>query len=329
MKMKASVYEKYGPPSVLSLKEIERPVPKSKEILIKVHAATVNRSDCAMLTAKPFIMRGFTGLFGPKKPVLGTDFAGEVVEIGAEVQQFKVGDKVFGFDDQGVQSHAQFMAIREDKGMDVMPEKISFEEAAASIEGFHYAYNFVNKVDLKPGEKVMLNGATGAIGSAALQILKYYGARVTATCNTKNLELIKSLGADRVIDYLKEDFTQDQEQYEYVFDTVGKSTFAKCKPLLKDKGIYISSELGPLAQNLPLTIFTPLLSKFPGQSNNKIVRFPYPPNIKRSVLLVKKLIEENKFKPVIDRRYKLENIADAFTYVLSGQKTGNVVIVFE
>ncbi len=325
-KMKASVYTRYGQPEVLKIESLDMPVPADNEILVKVYATTVNRSDCAMLTAKPFIMRMGGGLFHPKKKILGTDFAGEVEMTGKNVTRFKKGDKVFGFDDSGLLTHAQYTSIAEKKAISLMPENSSFEEAAASLEGAHYAYNFINKVVLKKGQKVLINGATGAIGSACLQLCVYFGAEVTAVCNTKNIDLVRSLGAIRIIDYTKEDFTKDGNEYDFVFDTVGKSSFGKCKPLLKPGGIYISSELGWMAENIYYSLFTPLYAKLPAPGSGKIVRFPLPINILKSVHLVKDLVEKGKFKPVIDRVYPLEDIAEAFSYVLSGQKTGNVVI---
>ena len=245
--MKAIVHTKYGPPDVIELKDVEKPTPKDNEVLIRVFAATVNRTDCAILMAKPFIMRFVTGLFKPKSPITGTDFAGKVEAVGKGVASFKVGDKVFGFDDNGLGSHAKYMTISEDKPVTTIPNTIAYEQAAASVEGAHYAINFINKVNLENRHKVLVNGATGAIGSAAVQILKYYGVNVTAVCNTKNIELVKSLGASKVIDYTKEDFTKDEQKYNFVFDTVGKSSFAKCKPLLYPVGAYISSELGYMA----------------------------------------------------------------------------------
>jgi NADPH:quinone reductase-like Zn-dependent oxidoreductase len=318
--MKAIVCIKYGPPDVLQLKEIEKPVPKDNEVLIRVHAATVNRTDCAMLRAKPFIMRFITGLRKPKKTIPGTDFAGKIEAVGKNVSLFSVGQAVFGFDDEGLGSHAQYMTLAEGNAMATMPDNITYAQAAASIEGAHYAYNFINKVDIQIGSKVLVNGATGAIGSAAVQLLKYFEASVTAVCRAENAELVKSLGAEKVIDYTKEDFTRSKETYNFVFDTVGKSSFAKCKPLLESGGGYISSELGGMAQNLFFAMVTPLIGR-------KKVIFPMPLDRGRSVRLIKKLIEKGKFNPVIDRQYALEDIADAFRYVESGQKIGNVVIV--
>ncbi len=320
--MKAVNYTKYGSPDVLQIIEIDKPIPKDNEVLIKVYATTVNRTDCATIRAKPFFMRLVTGLIAPKKQIPGTDFSGEIEAIGKAVISFKVGDNVFGFDDEGLCSHAQYLVLAEDQGLTIIPENCSYEQAAASIEGAHYAYNFINKVKIENGPKILVNGATGAIGSAAVQLLKVFEVDVTAVCNSKNLELVKSLGADRVINYEEEDFTQQNQKYDYVFDTVGKSSFVKCKPLLNSGGVYISSELGWMYQNLFLVLVTRILG-------NKKVIFPVPTDIKGSVLLIKRLIVEGKFKAVIDRRYPLEEIADAYRYVETGQKTGNVVITMK
>lgn len=320
--MKAAIRRRYGSFDNLKIETVEKPTVKDNEILIRVYATTVNRTDCAVLTGKPFIMRFFTGFLKPKLPIPGTDFAGRIEAVGNNVKSFKVSDRVWGFHDQGLSSQAEYMVFPEDGAMSIIPDNITYEQAAASLEGTHYAYNFINKVNLKRGDKILLIGATGAIGSALLQFLKYYDIYVTAVCNTKNLELIKSLGADRIYDYTKEDFTEDDEKYDFVFDAVGKSTFAKCKPLLKQGGVYISSELGPMAQNPFLALITKVFG-------DKKVIFPIPSDIKGSIQFTKTLIEKEKFKPLIDRYYPLENIGEAYRYVGSGQKTGNVLISFE
>jgi NADPH:quinone reductase-like Zn-dependent oxidoreductase len=320
--MKAIVCTKYGPPEVLELKEVAKPTPKDNEVLIKIHATTVNRTDSATLRAKPFFARLVTGIFKPNSPILGTEFAGKIKAVGKNVSSYKVGDKVFGFNESGLGSHAQYMTMSEDKALTTIPRNITYEQAAASTEGAHYAYNFIKKVNIKSGQKVLVNGATGAIGSAAVQLLKYFGAHVTAVCNTKDFELVKSLGADKVIDYTKEDFTKDDQDYSFIFDAVGKSTFAKCKPLLQPDGVYISSELGPMAQNLFFALITPIIG-------NKKVIFPLPTDCRGSVLFIKKLIEKGKFKAVLDRKYPLEEIIEAYKYVETGQKIGNVVITVE
>lgn len=317
--MKAVLHKKYGPPSVLKIEEIERPIPKENEVLVRVHAATVNRTDCAILRAKPFIMRFVVGFFNPNNPITGTDFAGKIEAVGNAVTNFKVGDKVFGFDDIGLNSHAEYLTIAADQAMLSMPKNMNYKEAVACCEGVHYAYNTINKVDIKKGQKVLVNGATGAIGSAALQFSKYLGAEVVAVAQGKDFDLVKSLGADRVIDYINEDFTKENQKYDYIFDTVGKNSFPKCKSLLNDGGIYISSELGWMAQNLFFTLSTSIFGK-------KKVIFPIPKDTKASLKYIKDLVEEGKFQAVIDRIYPIEEIQDAYTYVETGQKIGNVII---
>ncbi|MFC1899835.1 NAD(P)-dependent alcohol dehydrogenase [Chloroflexota bacterium] len=324
--MKAIVYTKYGPPDVLEFREVTKPNPKDKEVLIKIYATTVNRTDSATIRAKPFFARFVTGVFNPKRQTPGTEFAGKIEAVGKNATTYEVGDKVFGFDDTGSGAHAQYMTISEDKALTIIPTNITYEQAAASTEGAHYAYNFIKKVNIKSGQKILVNGATGGIGSAAVQLLKYFNVNVTGVCNEKNIELVKSLGADKVIDYTKEDFTKDTEKYNFVFDTVGKSSFAKCKPLLKPGGVYISSDLGYMAQNVFLPLITPIIKPMIG---SKKTIFPIPTDISGSVLFIKKLIEEGKFKTVIDRKYPLEKIIEAYRYVETGQKTGNVVITVE
>ncbi len=318
--MKAVHYSKYGNPAkVLQVKEIERPVPKADELLVRVYATTVNRTDEGIVTARYVVSRLYSGLLKPIKPIPGTDFSGTVEAVGEAVTQFKTGDKVFGFNDEGLSSHAEYLTIGENKALAIMPKNISYEEAAASLEGFHYAYNFINKVKLQRGQKVLVNGATGAIGSAAIQLLKYYETEITAIADTKNLELVRSLGAIRVIDYTREDFTLEKEKYNFIFDAVGKSSFKKCKPLLTKGGTYISSELGAYGSNLFFALATPLFGA-------KKVIFPFPVNLKRSILFVKKLIDGGHFKAIIDRIYPLEEAVTAYEYVQEGQKTGNVVL---
>lgn len=319
-KMKAVICNNYGPPSSLQFKEVDRPVPKAEEVLVKVKASTINRTDCAILRASPFIMRFVTGLFKPGNPILGTEFSGIVKNVGKDVENFKEGDLVFGFYDPGLGAHAEYLTIHKNKPIALLPDELSFIEGAASLEGAHYAYTTIKNVKIEKGQKILLNGATGAIGSAALQMLVHLGVEVTAVANTKNIELIKSLGAKRVIDYLKEDFTLENEKYDYIFDTVGKSSFGKCKKQLVDGGVYISSELGWMCENIFYSLFTPVFGK-------KKVKFPIPTNIPESIAYVKKLIAAKAFKTVIDREYPLNEIVAAYEYVEKGEKTGNVVIV--
>ena len=315
--MKASIRRRYGSPDQIKIENIEKPIPKDNEVLIKVHATTVNRTDCANLTAKPFLMRFFLGFFKPRKIIVGTDFAGEVITIGKNVKSFNIGDKVFGFIDIGSKSQAEYIATTVEE-LFLIPEKIDYKEAAASLEGANYAYTFIHKVNIQSGQKILINGATGGIGSALLQFVRQYDVKITATCNTKNIKLIQSLGADKIYDYTKEDFTDNTDKYDFIFDAVGKSTFGKCKPLLKEKGIYISSELGPYSQN----IFYPLLTS----GLSKKVIFPIPYSKQKTIPYICNLLEKGKFKPVIDREYSLEDISIAYEYVITGEKTGNVII---
>jgi len=323
--MKAIVYTEYGSPDVLQLKEVEKPAPRDNQVLIKVHATTVNRTDYATIGGIPFFARLFTGIFGPRKEIPGTEFAGEIEAVGKSVSSLEVGDRVFGFDGQGSGSHAQFMTISEDKATTI-PSDLTYEQAAPSTEGAHYAYNFIKNVNMKSGQGVLVNGATGAIGSAAVQLATYFGAEVAAVCNTQNMELVRSLGAYKVIDYTREDFTKDEEKYDFVFDAVGKSSFAKCRPLLRSGGIYISSDLGYKAQNVFLPLITPIIKPMIGK---KKTVSPFPTDIRGSILLIRKLMEEGRFRAVIDREYPFEQIIEAYRYVGTGQKTGNVIITVE
>ncbi|NND33436.1 MAG: NAD(P)-dependent alcohol dehydrogenase [Saprospiraceae bacterium] len=315
--MKASIRRKYGLPDQIRIENITKPVPQDNEVLVKVYATTVNRTDCANLTAQPFIMRFVLGLFRPGKIILGTDFAGEVIAIGKTVKKFSVGDRVFGFNDTGAESQAEFTTAVEND-LFTIPEKIDYQQAAASLEGAHYAYTFIHKVNIQPGQKILINGATGGIGSALLQFVRQNDVHIAATCNTKNIKLVQSLGASKIYDYTKEDFTHDKIKYDYIFDAVGKSTFGKCKSLLNEGGVYISSELGPFAQNV-------FYSLAPSISGKKVI-FPIPYSKRKTIPYIRSFLEKGNFKPVIDREYLLEDISQAYEYVLTGQKTGNVVV---
>jgi NADPH:quinone reductase-like Zn-dependent oxidoreductase len=317
--MKAARRQHYGGPEVISVVELPVPRPAANEILVRVHNATINRSDCALLSASPFIMRFFAGLRAPKLKTLGTDFAGSVAAIGDGVTGFEKGDRVWGFCDMGLASHAEYLTISQAAAVTKIPDGVDFVTAAASIEGAFYAHNFINKVDVAVGSRVLVNGATGGIGSALLQFCKNAGATVTAVGNTKNLERLTSLGADKTIDYEREDFTRGDGPYDFVFDAVGKSTFGKCKRLLAPKGVYMSSELGPFVQNPFLALATPLL---PGR---KVV-FPLPSDPKGFLQQMGALLAAGRFAPLIDHHVGLDGIVEAFRYVASGQKTGNVVL---
>ncbi len=317
--MKAIIQTRYGPPEVLQLKEVPKPTPKDNEVLIKVYTTTVNRTVCGFRSAEYFISRFFSGLLKPNNQIRGNEFAGVIEGLGKDVKSFKPGDKVFGYNDTTLGAHAEYMTIAEDASITTMPESITYEEAAPITEGAHYALCDIRAANIKRGQKVLINGATGAIGSAAVQLITWFGAEVTAVCNTKNVALVKSLGAHEVIDYTQQDFTKLNTQFDVVFDAVGKSSFGKCKPILKKKGIYMSTELGYLSQNPFLALITPWLG-------GKKVLFPIPTISKKDIEFLKELVETKKFKPVIDRSYPLEETIEATRYVETRQKTGNVVI---
>lgn len=319
MKMKAIVYSKYGPPEVASLMEVPKPLPKDNEVLIKVYSSTVNRTDSGFRSAEYFISRFWSGLFRPKYQILGSEFAGIIEEIGQDVTTFKKGDKVFGFNDKTFGGHGEYLTVAETEAVVCMPDNLNFDEAAAITEGSHYALVDIRAANVKPGHNVLVYGATGAIGSAAVQLLKHFGAIVTAVCNTKNVSLIKSLGADIVIDYQTQDFTKTENKFEFIFDAVGKSSFGQCKPLLTEEGIYISTELGKNGENLLFALTTKLRS-------GKKLLFPIPSITKQDVMFLKELVESGKFMPVIDKHYSLGQIVEAYKYVESGQKTGNVIL---
>ena len=317
--MRAIVYTKYGPPEVAKLMEVPKPLPKDNEVLIKVYASTVNRTDSGFRSAEYFISRFWTGILRPKHQILGCEFAGIIEEIGKSVTTFKKGDKVFGFNDKTCGGHGEYLTIAETDAVTTMPDNLSFHEAAALTEGAHYALVDIRAAKIEPGQNVLAYGATGAIGSAAVQLLKHFGTKVTAVCNTKNVELVKSLGADIVIDYQTQDFTQTENKFQFIFDAVGKSSFGQCKPLLTEKGIYISTELGKNAENIFFALTTPIWG-------GKKVLFPIPTINKEDVIFLKELVEKGEYKPLIDRHYKLDQIVEAYKYVESEQKTGNVVI---
>jgi NADPH:quinone reductase-like Zn-dependent oxidoreductase len=318
--MRAAVRDRYGLPEVVRVVEVEKPAVKDRDVLVRVHATTVNRTDCGLRAAKPWIYRLFLGLRRPRRTVLGTEFAGEVEAVGDGVTTFKVGDRVFGFSGTTFGAHAEFLVMPEEGSMmATIPEGLTFEEAAPGSEGSHYALSSIRAAKVRRGQDVLVYGATGAIGSAAVQLLKQLGATVTAVCATDQLDLVKGLGADRVIDYTAEDFTRDGHRYDVVMDAVGKSSFGRCKRLLKPRGLYLSSDLGPLSQNPLLALVTPL-------GRGRRVRFPIPRSDPGVMAHLKELIESGAFRPVVDRRYPLEEIVEAYRYVETGRKVGNVVI---
>jgi NADPH:quinone reductase-like Zn-dependent oxidoreductase len=317
--MRAAVRTSYGPPDVVRIAEVPKPTPKDNQVLVRVHASTVNRTDCGFRAGRPFFVRALTGLPQPRVTVLGTEFAGEVEAVGPSVTSFGVGDRVFGFKGLPFGAHAEYLAIPQDGFLATMPAQLSFEDAAPSTEGSHYALALIRKAKVRGGQDVLVNGATGAIGSAAVQLLKQLGAKVTATCGTEHLELVMGLGADRMIDYTTQDFTTDTQRYDVVLDAVGKSSFLQCRRLLKPRGVYLSSEFGPLSQNLVLALVTPLLGGKKAVLN--IAR-----DDPRMAGYFREVLESGAFRPLVDRRYPLEEIVEAYRYVETGRKIGNVVI---
>ena len=316
--MRAVVYDEYGSPDVLRLAEVERPEPKEDEVLVKIHATTVTQTDCGWRSAKPFIVRYFIGLRRPKRRILGMELAGEVEAVGAAVTEFAVGDEVFGVG--GFGAHAEFACKRESASIAAKPTGTTFAEAAAVCDGACIALSCLRDADLRPGRSVLVYGASGSVGTAAVQLAKHFGADVTAVCNTKNVELVRSLGADRVIDYTREDYTKHGETYDVVFDAVGKTSFRRCRRLLKRGGLYVETDLGFMWHVPPLA----LLSRWIGDKRVKIGMAKYT---KKDILFLKELIEAGKYRAVIDRSYLLEQVVEATRYVETGDKTGNVVLV--
>ena len=319
--MKAAVCTRYGPPEVVRITEVDKPEPRENELLVRVEATTVNRTDCGYRAARPFILRFFTGLRspGPGRRVWGTEFAGSVEAVGSSVTAFAVGDRVFGYLEGPFGAHAEYLTTRDDASVATMSAATTFEEAAASTEGSHYALANIRAAKVVSGQDVLVNGGTGAIGSAAVQLLRNLGATVTVVCSTEHVALVERLGADRVIDYRVADFTQEDRSYDVVFDAAGKSSFGRCKRVLKPRGIYLSTELGPFPQNPILALITPF-------AGGKKVLFPIPKHDQAMVRYIKGLVESRAFTPVIDRRFPLDEIVDAYRYAETGQKIGNVII---
>jgi NADPH:quinone reductase-like Zn-dependent oxidoreductase len=318
--MKAVVYTEYGPPEVLQLREVPTPIPADDEVLVRIHATTVNRTDCGFRRPEyGWIIRPTHGLIRPGKKILGSEFAGEIEALGRHVGSFELGDKVFGLSGTNFGAHAEYLCMPEQGAIARKPANMSYEEAAAICDGLMLALNYIRCIDFKKDRTILINGASGSIGSACLQLAKHYGATVTAVCNTRNIELVKGLGADKIIDYTMNDFTLDDQFYEIVIDAVGKSSFFRCKRLLKPGGVYFSTDLGFLGQNIVL----PLLTSMVG---SRRVKFPVPKISKADIVLFKELVEAGHYRAVIDRRYPLEQIVEATRYVETGEKAGNVVI---
>ena len=321
--MKAVVYTKYGPPEVLQLKEVEKPTPKDNELLIRIYATTVTATECTFRKGEPFISRLFTGLTKPKITTLGEELAGEIEAVGKDVTLFRVGDQVFGTAGPGFGANAEYICLSQNGVLAVKPSNMNYEEAASSVDGFLTALPFLReKGNIQTGQKVLIYGASGSVGTAAVQVARYFEAEVTGVCSSANVELVKSLGATKVIDYTKEDFTKSGQGYDIIFDTVGKTSFSRCKNSLNQKGIFLEAGIG-------LGVFSHVL--WTSMFGNKKARIAAtglrPPNERTiDLIFLKELMESGKIQPVIDRRYPLEQIVEAHSYVDKGHKKGNVVI---
>ena len=316
--MKAAVITRYGSPDVVKILDAPKPTPAADEILIRVHAATVNRTDCAELRAHPFFMRLVSGLRRPRRTIFGLDFAGEVEAVGAGTLSFKPGDRVFGMcPSRSNGAQAEYVSVPE-RVVAPMPAGARFDEAVV-CEGAFYANAVLKRIDLKPGHRILIYGASGAIGTAMVQLAKSSGAAVTAVVATRHLELVKSLGAGRAVDYTAEDFTRMGETFDFVVDAVGKTSFFRCRKLLKPDGVFATTDLGPWGQNLVLAMWSWIT-----RSNRVVI--PVPERINGFIGFLKGRMEGGQFRAIIDRKYALAAIADAYRYVETGQKAGIVVI---
>ena len=322
--MRAVVYDSYGEPDVLRLEDVERPVPKEDEVLVRIHATAVTRADCATREANrrsgllvTVISRLVSGIRRPRQRILGTELAGEVEAVGAAVSEFAVGDQVFGSSGFRFGAHAEFICVREGARIAHKPAVMTYEDAAAVCDGGLNALWCLRRAELRKGQRILIYGASGAIGTAAVQLAKHFGADVTAVCSTKNLELVRSLGADRVIDYTREDFSRNGETYDVIFDAVGKHSFRRCRRSMTGSGRYLATDG---LENLVLALWT-------SRIGNRRVMFSIPPRYtKQDVLFLKDLIEAGRYRAVIDRSYPLEDVVNATRYVETEQKTGNVVL---
>ena len=314
--MKAAISARYGSPDVLAIRQVPRPEPKPGQVLIRVHATTVSRTDCGMLRPHPFFARFMTGFFRPKRTILGLDFAGTIEAIGWGVTAFKPGERVFGMSPERFGAHAEFLCMPENGEIATMPETLAFDEAVV-CEGAWYANSTLGGI--KPGQDVLIYGASGAIGTAAVQLAKSYGAEVTAVVASRHLDLANSLGADHVVDYTVEDFTEIGETFDVVLDAVGKTSFFRCRNLLKPSGVFSATDLGPWWTNVFLALWFSL-------TGSHRVIIPFPKNSRALIESVKALMDAGKYHGVFDRKYSLDNIGDAYRYVETEQKTGIVVV---
>jgi len=315
--MRAVVIDRYGPPEIQRIEEVARLAPKDDEILVRVHATTVNRTDCGWRKPDPFFMRFLLGIRRPKNRILGMEFAGKVEAVGAAVTEFAVGDEVFGV--KGFGAHAECLCIRQNAAVTHKPPALPFAQAAGAPDGACIAMACLAKADLREGKRILVYGASGSIGTAAVQLGKALGAHVTAVCNGKSVELVRSLGADVVVDYERDDFTKNGESYDVIFDSVGKHSFRRCRRSLKPGGVFLETDLGFMWH-------VPLLALATRWIGDRRVRLPVPAYTKQDVQRLAELIEGGEYRTVIDRVYPLEEVVEATRYVETGQKTGNVVL---
>ncbi len=315
--MKAVVHDRYGPPEVLRFEDVERPAPEEREVLVRIRATTVNRTDCGLRSAEYFVSRFVTGLRRPKRKILGMELAGEVEAVGAAVTEFEVGDEVFGV--KGFGAHAEYVCMSETAPLAHKPIGMSFEEAAAVCDGAALALACLRTAGALKGRRILIYGASGSVGTAGVQLARHFGADVTAVCNTKNLELVRSLGADSVIDYTQDDFTRNGETYDVIFDAVGKHSFRRCRHSLRPGGTYVATDPGLMWHTLALALLTRRIG-------DKRVAMGITKYTKEDVLFLKELIESGEYRAVIDRRYQLDDVLEATRYVETQQKTGNVVL---
>jgi NADPH:quinone reductase-like Zn-dependent oxidoreductase len=320
--MRAVRYERYGPPTVLQVVEMAPPAPEPDEVLVRVHATTVNRTDCGFRQGKPFVVRLFSGLRRPRRQVLGTELAGVVEAVGSSVTGFAVGDEVFGVNADRFGAHAEMVCVREDAPLALKPASMSFAEAASVCDGAILALTCLRWTRVGDGQRVLVYGASGSIGTAAVQLAKVLGAEVTAVCSTPNVELVRSLGADEVIDYTREDFVRPRDAYDVVLDAVGKIGFGHCRPAIKPGGRFASTDFGPRGEVPLLAAATAVTGRFGGRR----VSLPLPRYRQRQVRELKALVDAGRYRAVIDRRYPLEDVVAATEYVETGQKAGNVVL---
>jgi NADPH:quinone reductase-like Zn-dependent oxidoreductase len=314
--MRAVVCDRYGPPEVLRIEEVERPVPGPGEVLIKISATTVNRSDTAYRAGAPPVARLVTGLVRPRHRIGGAELSGVIETAGPAVTEFRPGDAVFGVKAWTFGAHAEYIRMRQGAALAHKPAGVSHQEAAAVCDGAILALMGLRRADLRKGRSILVYGASGSIGTAAVQLSRYYGADVTAVCSTKNLELLGTLGADQVIDYTREDFTKNGQTYDVIFDAVGKHSFRRSRDSLRPAGIFLATD----------QLFNLVLAQWTRFGDKKVV-FPIPPRYtKQDVLFLKGLMEAGQYRAVVDRSYPLADVIEASRYVETGQKTGNVVL---